>query len=94
MLIIINLGLSLCAQIPSFEMVVDRQLMPDKVKFLRHVLEFVQQGDIVYGTVVRGKTSTTSTAPVLVKVLCTAEPNVRLFIDTNLKVHHEKYRFL
>lgn len=79
--------MSLCPQIPPYEMVMDRQRMPDGSKILQHILKFMQPGDIIYGTVIRGKSSMTSTVPVLVKALCTGEPNVRLLADTNLKVY-------
>uniref|UniRef100_A0A1A9Z9X2 TPR_REGION domain-containing protein n=1 Tax=Glossina pallidipes TaxID=7398 RepID=A0A1A9Z9X2_GLOPL len=70
------------ARVPSYEIVMPHK--QDKTKILRRVLESLQPGDIIYAIVIRSKSSISS-APIVVKPLCTGEPCVHILRDSNIK---------
>uniref|UniRef100_A0A1A9WSF1 Adenylate kinase active site lid domain-containing protein n=1 Tax=Glossina brevipalpis TaxID=37001 RepID=A0A1A9WSF1_9MUSC len=70
------------ARVPSYEIVMSHK--QDKTKILRRVLESLQPGDIIYAIVIRSKSSISS-APIVVKPLCTGEPCVHILKDSNIK---------
>lgn len=78
-------------QVPPYEMFINKN--QDKAKIVRRILEFIEPGDVIYGIVTRSKSST-STAPVIVKPLCTGGACVRLLYYSNIKVNYLHHRYI
>lgn len=64
---------------PPFESFLNKSV--DKNRHIHKILEIIQPGDIVYGTVLQR-----SSSGLLIKVLCTGEPLVRYLGDITIKV--------
>lgn len=67
-------------ELPPYETFLQKN--QDKVK--RHTLESIKPGDIIYATILKGKSG--SITPLVVKPLCTEENNFKLLKDYKIKV--------
>ncbi|XP_011291360.2 tetratricopeptide repeat protein 14 homolog isoform X2 [Musca domestica] len=70
---------AIMVELPPYETFLQKN--QDKVK--RHTLESIKPGDIIYATILKGKSG--SITPLVVKPLCTEENNFKLLKDYKIK---------
>lgn len=84
-LIFISDAAGIVAELPPYESLLGSKYH-DKVK--RHILESIKPGDIIYASILRGRSG--SLKPLIARPLCTDESKFKILRDYKIKVNYFK----